>query len=84
MATTSPLLPSPERVLTGALALPAGDRLQIAAELLASVDDSSTRVEDDTWVAEVLARAERSHRGESRAQPWEDVKRDVLSRLRGR
>lgn len=84
MAIASPSLSSRERVLAEALALPADDRPQVAAELLASLDDSSTSAADDTWVAEVLARAERSHRGESRAQSWENVKRDVLARLRRR
>lgn len=82
MAATSPLPLNPERVLAEALALPAGERLQIAAELLASVDEPVSSTDDEAWLTEMRARAERSHRGESRALPWEDVKRDVLARLR--
>jgi Putative addiction module component len=56
----------------------------LPAELLASVDDAALDDDDDTWPAEVRRRAARAHRGDSPALPWEDVKRDVLARLRGR
>jgi putative addiction module component (TIGR02574 family) len=84
VAAADSLALTPERVLAEALALPAGERLQIASELLASVEEPAPGEDDEAWLAEIRARAERAHRGESRARPWEDVKRDVLARLRAR
>lgn len=75
---------SPELVLADALALAPGERLEIAAELLASVEEPRSIEDDEVWLAEVRTRAERAHLGTSRALPWEDVKRDILARLRAR
>ena len=65
-----------------ALTLPPEERADFAAELLASLDDST--VEDPAavqaaWAKEIERRARRVLAGESAGEPWEDV-RDRIAR----
>jgi putative addiction module component (TIGR02574 family) len=67
-----------------AMALPADERANVAAELLASLDDS---VPEDpvavqaAWAKEIEKRARRVLAGESSGQPWDDVRDRVRRRL---
>lgn len=73
-----------ERLLHDALKLPADERAEIAAELLASLDDRESDIEA-AWAAEIARRAAhaRNSSGEDE-QDWRsalaDVQREVLSR----
>lgn len=75
-----------QQVLREALALPADERADMAAELLASLDDAPP---DDpaeveaAWAHEIERRARRVMTGESSGEAWEDVRERVMRRLTG-
>ena len=71
-------------LLREALALPVSDRADVAAELLASLDDAPAEDQAEVeaaWAAEIERRARRVMSGESAGEPWEDVRARVLRRL---
>ena len=73
-----------EALLQEALKLPHGDRADVAADLLASLDDepADDPVEvEKAWAAEIERRARRVLAGESVGTPWEEVKRRIENRL---
>ena len=76
-----------QELLREALSLPIDERADVAAELLASLDDVGNedvaRVEA-AWVAEIERRARRVMAGESAGIPWEDVRRRAEAELRNR
>ncbi|MGQ0734210.1 MAG: addiction module protein [Acidobacteriota bacterium] len=76
-----------QEVLREALALPVEQRADVAAELLASLDEAppshQTEVEA-AWAREIERRARRVMSGESAGEPWEDVRARVLRRLADR
>jgi putative addiction module component (TIGR02574 family) len=64
-------------VLREALALPLEDRANVAAELLASLDDEAIENPAEVeaaWAAEIEKRARRVMTGESLGVAWEDVR----------
>lgn len=64
--------------------LPRNDRADVAAELIASLDDRPTddpQAVEKAWAAEIECRARRALAGESKGLPWEDVKRRIEQRL---
>jgi putative addiction module component (TIGR02574 family) len=67
-----------------ALTLPAEERADVAAELLASLDaappEDPAEVEA-LWAREIERRARRVMSGESAGEPWEDVRARVMGRL---
>ena len=75
------MVPMPSRareVLREALSLPLDERADVAAELLASLDEAETEHPADVeaaWAAEIERRARRVMAGESTGIPWEDVRR---------
>ena len=73
-----------EALLQEVLKLPAEERADVAAELLASLE-SVPAVEADEiereWGAEIECRARRVLAGKSAGVPWEEVKLSVRSRL---
>ena len=76
-----------QELLREALSLPVDERADVAAELLASMDDVGSedvaRVEA-AWAAEIERRARRVMAGESVGIPWEDVRRRAEAELRNR
>jgi putative addiction module component (TIGR02574 family) len=71
-------------LLQEALKLPQSERADVAAELLASLDDEP--MEDPTevekaWAAEIERRARRVLAGESAGSPWEEVKTRLEERF---
>jgi len=73
-----------EAVLQEALKLPRRERADVAAELLASLDDELTddpQELEKAWAAEIERRARRVLAGESEGTPWEDVKQRIERRL---
>lgn len=72
-----------QAVLREALALSPDERADVAAELLASLDDTAS---DDpaavqaAWATEIERRARRVLGSETTGEPWEDV-RNRIARL---
>ena len=75
-----------QELLREALTLPIEERADVAAELLASLDeappDDPAEVEA-AWAREIERRARRAMSGESAGEVWEDVRARVVRRLTG-
>ena len=74
-------------VLREALALPLDERADVAAELLASLDDAAAERAADVeaaWAAEIERRARRALVDESGGVAWDDVRRRAEAELRQR
>lgn len=74
-------------LLREALTLPIDERADVAAELLASLDDAGTEDPAEVeaaWAAEIEKRARRVLAGESQGVPWEDVRKRAEAELRKR
>jgi len=73
-----------KELLREALTLAAEERADVAAELLASLDDPETDLSDveAVWAAEIEKRARRVMASESRGVSWEDVRRRAEAELR--
>ena len=72
------------QLLRDALVLPVDERADMAAQLLASLDDSAaedTAAVQAAWAREIEARARRVVAGESAGKPWHDVRAQVSRRL---
>jgi len=74
-----------KQLLHEALKLSTDDRAELAAELLASLDESADGGDGDSaWASEIERRARRVLAGESSGTPWEEVReqlrRDLLKR----
>jgi len=70
-----------------ALALPLDVRANVAAVLLASLDDAEAEDPAEVeaaWAAEIERRARRVMAGETTGIPWEDVRRRAEAELRRR
>ena len=74
-----------QAVLREALNLPLDQRADVAAELLASLDDGSAPGDpaavEAAWGREIERRARRVMSGESAGEPWEDVRNRIARRL---
>ena len=75
---------SPAKLLEHALKLPPSDRLALAAELLDSVEGPEDPEWSAAWAAELDRRVKELDAGTVKAIPWEQVKSDILERLRSR
>lgn len=75
----------PQAVLREALNLPLDQCAEVAAELLASLDDVSAPTDPATveaaWGREIERRARRVIAGESLGEPWENVRNRIARRL---
>ena len=70
-----------------ALELPVTERADLAAELLASLDDGPPEdraAVEAAWAEEIERRARRAMSGESAGIPWEEVRRRAEAELRRR
>ena len=71
-------------LLREALTLPIDQRADVAAELLASLDEPSTmdaKAVQAAWASEIERRARRVMAGESAGEHWEHVRASVARRL---
>lgn len=74
-------------VLREALALPLDERADVAAELLASLDDAAAERPDEVeaaWAAEIERRARRALADEAGGVAWDSVRRRAEADLRRR
>ena len=72
---------------TEALELTADDRAELAAELLASLDDPASDSQEEVdrlWAAEIERRSNRILSGESSGEPWDEARRRIESDLAAR
>ena len=79
--------PRAQELLREAMALPVKERADLAAELLASLDDATAEDPAEVeaaWAAEIERRARRVMTGETAGIPWEDVRRRAEAELRRR
>jgi putative addiction module component (TIGR02574 family) len=67
-------------LLRSALALPLDERVELVAELLASMDEADTHVEA-AWGAEIERRARIVANGESEPVAWETVRDEALKKI---
>ena len=77
--------PRAQELLREAMALPVKERADLAAELLASLDDAAAEDPAEVeaaWAAEIERRARRVMTGETAGIPWEDVRRRAEAELR--
>lgn len=76
-----------QELLQEVLTLPPGERADVAAELLASLDEPPS---DDpaavqaVWAREIERRARRVTSGESAGESWDTVRERIAQRLNGR
>ncbi|MCA9676508.1 MAG: addiction module protein [Kofleriaceae bacterium] len=70
------------KLLDEALALPEGERADLAARLLASLADEPADELDPRWVAELERRAREAHADPSGGTPWEELRDGLLADLR--
>lgn len=71
-------------ILDQALALPVEDRASVAAELLASLEESppeDAAAVQAAWATEIERRARRVLAGESPGEPWDSVRERTARRL---
>ncbi len=76
-----------QEVLREALALSPDDRADVAAALLASLDEPAPEdlgAVQAAWAREIERRARRVLSGESAGEPWEDTRERVARRLADR
>jgi hypothetical protein len=75
-----------QALLREALTWPVDERADVAAELLASLDDSTEdpAAVQTAWAREIERRGRRVLSGESAGEPWEDVRDRVARRLKQR
>lgn len=73
-----------DSVLDAALKLPEKERARLAAELVASLDGERDDGVEAAWAAEVEQRKTEADRGDAGLVPWEQVKDDVKTALKGR
>ena len=79
--------PRTQELLREAMALPVDERADLAAELLASLDDAAAEDPAEVeaaWAAEIERRARRVIAGETTGIPWGDVRRGAESELHRR
>ncbi len=73
-----------QELLREALALPLDERADVAAELLASLDqppEMDAAAAEAAWAQEIERRARRVMAGKSPGEPWENVRARVARRL---
>lgn len=66
-----------------ALELDPAERLQLASELIDSVEGPTDPAWSSAWAAELERRVGEADRSEERGRSWDDVRADLLRRLAG-
>lgn len=75
-----------QELLREALTLTSADRADVAAQLLASLDETGTEAADieAEWATEIEKRARRVLAGDSAGAPWDEVRQRAEAELRKR
>jgi putative addiction module component (TIGR02574 family) len=72
---------SARKLLQDVLALPEDERLELASEIIASVDGPHDGDWEDTWLAELDRRAAAAKTRGGAASEWTEVRARILRRL---
>jgi putative addiction module component (TIGR02574 family) len=72
---------SARKLLQDVLALPEDERLELASEIIASVDGQGEGNWEGTWLAELDRRADAAKARGGTASDWTDVRARILKRL---
>jgi putative addiction module component (TIGR02574 family) len=72
-----------EQILQSALSLNPDDRVEIAENLILSLDEERAADIEAAWAAEIKRRIESIDKGEVRLVPWEESIRAMRERLNG-
>ena len=72
---------SAENLLHEALQLPEGERAEIAAKLIQSLESESEEGVDAAWAAEIERRCAAIDSGEAVTSDWADVRRRIESEI---
>ena len=72
-----------EDVLTAALALPDGDRLELVEALIASLQPTDQPPFDDSWREAIRRRSAELRSGAATPIPWPEVKRQAREKAGG-
>ncbi len=70
-----------QKLLDQALSLPEDERLELATDLIASVDGPPEAGWDDAWAAELERRTRAAAKRGTPAPEWSEVRARILSRL---
>jgi putative addiction module component (TIGR02574 family) len=83
MVYNLPMSNRAQELLREALTLPPDERADVAAELLASLDEpvENPAEVEAAWAAEIERRARRVLSDESAGEPWKDVRNRIARRL---
>lgn len=73
--------PASAKVLADALELPIEERLDVAAELMASVDTEADPGWESAWVAECDRRMEEVRSGKVQPVAWSEARERIRARL---
>lgn len=76
------MTPTVENVISDALTLPNGDRVEIVEAILASLRPEDRPPFDESWREEIRRRAAELRSGEVTGIPWSEVKAQARSRAR--
>jgi putative addiction module component (TIGR02574 family) len=71
------------KLLEDAKALSVEERADLAAELLASLPPRASEALHPEWVGEIERRARRAQADPDGGEPWDEVERRLLARIRG-
>jgi putative addiction module component (TIGR02574 family) len=71
-------------LFTAALALPEDERLHLASELIASVEEPQDAEWDGAWFAELERRENTVRTGEAPGSEWSEVRTRLIARLKSR
>ncbi|MBI3769923.1 MAG: addiction module protein [Deltaproteobacteria bacterium] len=71
-------------LLTEALSLPEKERLDLASEIIASVDGPADADWADAWLAELERRTRAAKTRGTEAAEWDEVRARILARLAAR
>jgi len=70
-----------DSILGTALALPPDERARIAAELIASLDESEDADVEAAWAAEIEKRIAEVESGEAETVSWDEARTRIRSKL---
>ena len=73
-----------DRVIDEALRLPLGQRAEVAARLLESLDKTRDAEVDAAWAAEIERRCADRDSGRTVGADWEEVRRQIEVEILGR
>ena len=74
---------APDDVLSAALALPDGDRLELVEALIASLQPADRPPFDDSWRDVIRRRSAELRSGAVTPIPWDEVKRQAREKAGG-